>query len=42
MQLMFQCPQGIHAVHAFLKNEKPAGRGWVRTKRPAPSSGGLE
>lgn len=25
MQLMFQCPQGIHAVHAFLKNGKPAG-----------------
>lgn len=22
MQLMFRCPQGIHAVHAFLKNEK--------------------
>lgn len=42
MQLMFQCPQGIHAMHAFLKNEKPAGRGWVRAKRPAPSSGGLE
>lgn len=43
MQLMFRCPQGIHAVHAFLKNEKKtAGRGWVRAKRPAPSSGGLE
>lgn len=29
MQLMFRCPQGIHAVHAFLKNEKKNRRSRV-------------